>query len=418
MLSTQVKDLLVSDSCSDSDNGASVASSLSSDNVDSSNTDRSSQSCGERGVNLLTESVARIGLDRKSITSTSSISSMSSLTSCSSSSVCLRQIEPPKPEVKEVCKVKKEETRPRGINLRLRNLLPILKGKLNRKSKQLTLRETEALLVAQINEAKPTDAEMYSYKDRFEIRDPKIERYATLPCPKIETDAALTEIESLCYIDEAASTTSASSSVFAAETSHSDESPRKNEDLGDPDGDPYNFLNEVNKKLLDFRQKAKKPAANQLDSVSTRIVDFFQHQHQHRKPHTRCRQRGRHRMYDDQTIAKIINRDTEYDFNDNNNEMDFIYKLNTLFSRPDTLALPFQQERARIRCFVHNDTSSIAHIKVCAPLASSEHMTPLSRSIDYLNRVNQSGNTNAQMPIKKYYRLSDLSAYTTAANQR
>ena len=144
-------------------------------------------------------------------------------------------------------------------------------------------------------------------------------------------------------------------------------------------------------------------------------------------------------IYDNNTIEKIINREKNFvDYNDNNEVNIDDGVLNIDDDDDDDV----DNESVKIIKFCRakqntNEINSIARLKINAPLASSEHTTPLSRSIDYLNRLDQfkivlnnnnnnninfirnqqrvTSNISETMPIKKYYRLSG-GANTTVYN--
>ena len=138
-------------------------------------------------------------------------------------------------------------------------------------------------------------------------------------------------------------------------------------------------------------------------------------------------------------VEKIINKENSYfDYNDNNNNNNnsngiMIIDDDTNDSNSGSVNIKAQKPNI-------NEVNSIARLKVNAPLASSEHTTPLSRSIDYLNRLdhfkiilnntnNKNNNNNATrnqhvtsnisatLPIKKYYRLCNNTSVYNSPNR-
>lgn len=290
----------------------------------------------------------------------------------------------------------------------IKDFLPTFKCKTRKKP--LTLKQTETLLIEQINEQEKTESEKYSFKDRYEIKDPL----------GIGLDR-----ESFCFIDETSSYSMSASSMF--EQSKEDTRDFLEKQTAKP---VFGFKNEVNKGLgfLKRHKNNKKKRMDRteaaLDSISNRI-------------HNTGRQKPKRLIYNDQILDKIINKENDSYENDNFIEVvSLIESMN--FENQDfddqehefKLPMCFKSKMQQQQQLVNTDISSIAQIKVNAPLAASERSTPLFRSTDCLNgmeedrrillksithRNNITFNVVMQ-PIKKYYRLSNLSSFNKNNN--
>ena len=242
----------------------------------------------------------------------------------------------------------------------------------------------EAVVTA---ERERTEAEMFSFRERFEIRD--------LPL-LVNEDAD--EEDGIDFIDEEASSSctasSSGSSLFAVQASNISPPPHPHT----PHREVAGFFSQVNRKLQSYRHK-KRPIPTKcthhrhLDSVSAQVEAAAA-------------------ICDEGTIEKILNK--EILSNDNKDdedqlEVEFTMFGGTMVEKSHVLGTVVAPVTTAGR-ILSNDASSIVLLKVNAPLASSERTTPLSRSIDYLNRLDQLAVNRGQsgpMPIKKYYRLSN-----------
>jgi hypothetical protein len=362
-----------------------------------------------------------------STSSLSSVSSVSSFTSSHSSMNVHEQtsLPPQQPAV----------TLTKNINTRLRNFLPALKLKLKKggggsgggancsKTKSKNLKEIEEKKQHEQQHEQPiTDALLYSFRDRFEIKDKEPE--TIVETERLEPSSTQ-DFESFCFIDETSSCTLSSLSSLNVAQDHLATKTSQPEQLRPPttQSSAFKLLNQVNKKLNLYRIRKQVKTMhslntniNNMESVSNKIS---------------LNEETSAAIYDNKTIEKIINKENNFvDFNDNNEvNIDNGGYLNIDDDDDNDSVKIIKFCKAKQNT---NEINSIARLKINAPLASSEHTTPLSRSIDYLNRLDQfkivlnnnnfiraqqivSSNISETMPIKKYYRLSG-GANTTIYN--
>lgn len=344
-------------------------------------------------------------ISNSTTSSVSSLSSISSFTSSHSSLNVQRTMPPPQPP----------PTTTKICTNRLKNLLPKLKLKLRKTARNATTKlndddyddETRMMNLA------PTDAQLYSFKERFEIK---------------EDDPHIDDLESLCFIDETSSYSLSSSSLLfePLKTNENPSTMPPTHNQQQPSA-ALKFLNQVNKRLNFYRLKKQAKTLhvlnNNMDSVSNRV--------------SLNEEKENVAIYDDRTIEKIINKENSYfDYNDNNNNNSngiMIIDDDTNDSNSGSVKIKAQKPNI-------NEVNSIARLKVNAPLASSEHTTPLSRSIDYLNRLDHfkiilnntnnknnynnatrnqhvTSNVSATLPIKKYYRLCNNTSVYNSPNR-
>ena len=174
------------------------------------------------------------------------------------------------------------------------------------------------------------------------------------------------ERDSIGYIDETFSS-SRNSSFKNKRYLESGKMPNSNqhEDLI---SDTYSaipwfmFYNEVTRRLVQHRQKKQKLKTSKKHQCQRRLsVETLQNF-----------------FYDKSIIERIINKENSYDFNDNSNS-----EIQLELIESNTISDPNALQETLTTSFDYN----LELRKARASLASSEHLTPLTRSNDYLNKL-------------------------------
>jgi hypothetical protein len=304
-------------------------------------------------------------------------------------------------------------------------LLPGLKCKSKPKPKKMTLEEKESLIKAELCKTKPTESELYSFKDRFEIRDEfgdNLNGFVDLDSSKELKSLS----DGLSYIDEGASIQQSTPgvstpSVCKRQVEISSENQKASA--------PLRFLSEVNKKLQAYHKESKKealivennlkkqrdllnskskPTRDDKDSLLESVSNKFSY----------SGKANGLEVYNNRIIDYIINKKPNFDFNNNDNEYLNYYCNKYSYDENIIMNTSFNSNNANNNV---NDNVSVYTLRISAPLASSENTT-LSSSNDNLSQLSpkyQSSNKNANLnsnstastiTIKPFDRLSHLSA--------
>ena len=418
----QVKDLLA-------DNVSSSSSKLSSSSLSFNDPD-------DAGGYKKASSLSSLSVSTLSLISSGSISSLSS-TSTDKSNTKPLNINNKLFEVKNSIKTdsnkqpkEAKETKRKGHLINrdtIRSLLlPGLKCKSKPKPKKMTFEEKESLIKAELCKTKPTESELYSFKDRFEIKDEfcnggdNLNGFVDLDSSKELKSLS----DGLSYIDEGASIQQSTPgestpSVCKRQVEANQKVPAA----------PIRFLNEVNKKLQAYHKENKKealiiennlkkqrdmlnskskPTRDDKDSLLESVSNKFYY----------SGKLNGLEVYNNRIIDYIINKKPNFDFNNNDNE--YLNYYCNKYSYEDNIIMNTSFNSNNVNNNI-NDNVSVYTLRISAPLASSENTT-LSSSNDNLSQLipkYQSSNRNANLnsnstastiTIKPFDRLSHLSA--------
>ena len=417
---------------------------LLADNVSSSSSKLSSSSLSfndpDAGGYKKASSLSSLSVSTLSLISSGSISSLSS-TSTEKSNPKPLNINNKLFEVKNSIKTapsdsnkpkKAKETKRKGHLINrdtIRSLLmPGLKCKSKPKPKKLTVEEKESLIKAELSKTKPTESELYSFKDRFEIRDEfgngdNLNGFVDLDSSKELKSLS----DGLSFIDEGASIQQSTPGVSTPSVCKRQVEISSN--ANQKVSAPLRFLNEVNKKLQAYHKENKKEASiiennlkkqrDMLNSKSkpTRDDKDSLLESVSNKFHYSGKANGLE-VYNNRIIDYIINKKPNFDFNNNDNE--YLNYYCNKYSYEDNIIMNTSFNSNNVNNNI-NDNVSVYTLRISAPLASSENTT-LSSSNDNLSQLipkYQSSNINANLnsnsttstiTIKPFDRLSHLSA--------